>query len=383
MPFNHPLISSRPVWAEIHLDHLSHNFRAIRARISHQVKILAAIKADAYGHDAVAVARHLEQLGCDWFGVALPEEGAALREAGIIKPILCLGGFWFGQAASLLDYDLTPVIFDLALLKELDAAARERNTATRYHLKVDTGMGRLGVPDESLASFLAELGQWRNVTLDGVMTHLASADDPAKDDFTNRQIARFRQAVDMIKAAGFEPTFYHLANSAGVYGHPSAWGNMVRPGGALYGLWRDVLPPVTPAPDLKPVLSLHTRVVFLKSVPAGTALGYGGTFTTARVSRIAMLPIGYHDGYMRAFSNKTRVIVRGAFAPVVGRVSMDLIMIDVTDVPEVSVGDEVVLLGEKDGLRILAEELAHVANTICYEITCGISRRVPRKVVQG
>jgi alanine racemase len=375
------LAARRPVWAEIHLEHLTHNFRTIRAHVGAGVKILAAVKANAYGHGAVAVAQYMEQLGCDWFGVALPEEGIELRGAGIAQPILCLGGFWGDQAASLLNYDLTPVVYDRARLEKLDAAAHERQTVASYHLKIDTGMGRLGVPYESLSSFLVGLDQYRNVKLDGLMTHLASANDPAKDTLTKKQIERFMQAIEMIKATGFRPAYYHLANSAGIYGHPEAWGNMVRPGGVLYGLWRNVIARITPPPDLKPVLSLHTRIVFLKTVPAGTPLGYGGTYVTARLSRIATLPIGYHDGYRRAFSNKAQVIVRGAFAPVVGRVSMDLTLIDVTDVPEATIGDEVVLLGEKDGLRITADELAQLANTISYEIICGISNRVPRRVV--
>jgi alanine racemase len=378
---DHSLTPRRPSWAEIHLDHLTHNFHAVKSHVGAGVQVLAPIKADAYGHGAVAVARHLERLGCDWFGVALPEEGIALREAGVTRPILCLGGFWDAQADDLIEYDLTPVIYDLARLEQLDTAARKRDTVACYHVKVDTGMGRLGVPCESFEPFVSRLGQYKNARLDGLMTHLSSANDPAKEEYTDDQLDRFVRAAKVVEAAGLAPTYYHAANSAGVYGYPGAWGNMVRPGGVLYGLWRNVIARVTPQPDLKPVLSLHTRIVFLKSVPAGTPLGYGGTFTTARPSRIATLPIGYYDGYKRAFSNRARVIVREMYARVVGRISMDLTLIDVTDVPGVSVGDEVVLLGEKDGLRVTADELARLAHTISYEIICGISQRVPRRVV--
>jgi alanine racemase len=370
---SHPIVG-RPTWAEIHLDHLAHNFHAIKMQVGSQVKILAAVKADAYGHDAVIVARHLEKLGCDWFGVALPEEGALLREAGITRPILCLGGFYNDQAAMLLEYKLTPVVYDQWMLERLSAAARARATVATYHLKVDTGMGRLGVPVDVLESFLSQLDRDEPVKLQGVLTHLASANEPSKDEFTRLQIERFDRAVQAVKALGHEPAYFHLANSAALYRHSHPWVNMVRPGGALYGLF-------SPATELRPVMSLHTRIILLKTVAAGSALGYGGTFMTTRRSRIATLPIGYQDGYCRAFSNTARVIIRGRFAPVVGRVSMDLTLIDVTDVPEAALGDEVVWLGEKDGLSITAAELARKARTISYEITCGISRRVPRVVV--
>jgi alanine racemase len=367
-------LTGRPTWAEIHLDHLTHNFHCIKKQVGPEVKILAAVKADAYGHDAVIVARHLEQLGCDWFGVALPEEGIILRQSGVTRPILCLGGFYNDQAALLLEYKLTPEIYDLRLLEKLDAAARARDTVATYHLKVDTGMGRLGVPFDELESFLVHAGRYERVRMDGLLTHLASANEPSKDEFTRQQIERFERAVEMVKAAGHRPTYYHLANSAALYRHSRTWGNMVRPGGALYGLF-------SPATDLRPVMSLHTRIILLKTVPAGSALGYGGTVVTTRPSRIATLPIGYQDGYCRAFSNTARVIIHGWYAPIVGRVSMDLTLIDVTDVPEAAVGDEVVLMGEKDGLSVTATELAQKARTISYEITCGISRRVPRVIV--
>ncbi|MCS6805317.1 MAG: alanine racemase [Acidobacteriota bacterium] len=364
----------RPTWAEIHLDHLTHNFRVIKERVGAHTKILAAVKADAYGHDAVLVARHLETLGCDWFGVALPEEGVALRQAGVTRPILCLGGFYQGQAPLLLDFKLTPDIYSEWAIEQLDAAARARDMVASYHLKVDTGMGRLGVPMDQLASFLDHLRRYSHVRMDGVLTHLASANEPRQDAFTRQQMERFEHALAMIRAAGHQPREIHAANSAAVFRHPQTWGTMVRPGGALYGLY-------SPALVLKPVMSLHSQIILLKRVPAGSPLGYGGTFVTERPSQIATLPIGYQDGYMRAFSNTARVIIRGRYAPVVGRVSMDLTLIDVTDVPDVALGDEVVLMGQRDGLSVTAAELARKARTISYEITCGISRRVTRVVV--
>jgi alanine racemase len=253
-----------------------------------------------------------------------------------------------------------------------------------YHLKVDTGMGRLGVPFHQLSEFLKKADRLTHVKLDGLMTHLASADEPEKSDFTRHQIELFNRALAMIETVGVRPTHRHSANSAGMCGYPEAWANMVRVGAVLYGLWRDILPlwsPIGNQLSLKPVMSLHTRIMFLKTVGAGTPVGYGCTFTTERESRIATLPIGYHDGYWRAFSNRARVIVRGQWAPVVGRVSMDLTLIDVTDIPNVQVGDAVVLIGEADGLSVTAEDLAELAGTVSYEIVCGISPRVPRITV--
>lgn len=374
----------RPTWAEINLDHLVHNFRAVRSYVSDGVKICAVVKADAYGHGALPVAQTLERAGADGFAVALPEEGVMLREAGISRPILCLAGFWPGQEDILFDYRLTPVLSDIAAAERLEAKAHARGTTMVVHLKVDTGLGRLGLPLQELKDFLARFRRLTRVTLDGLMTHLASAGDPTKDDVTLDQIERFNQALRQIEAAGYRPRSRHLAASAGLYGYPQAWGTMVRPGGLLYGLWRDVLPPRSPLGrplTLKPVLSLHTRIMLVKTFAAGTPLGYGGTFITRRKSRIATLPIGYADGYRRALSNCGRVLVRGRWAPVVGLVSMDLTLIDVTDLPEAAPGDEVILIGEQNGQTLTAEDLAGTIGTLSYEITSGIGGRVPRRLV--
>ena len=385
-------MAARPTWAEIHLDRLAHNFRAVRARVGEGVKICAVVKADAYGHGAAAVARHLEAAGADWFGVATVEEAIALRQAGIARPILCFG-VASGQEALVLEHRVTPVIFEATQIERLDACARAHDVILDVHLEVDTGMGRTGVSLRELETVLRAFERSPHVRLDGLMTHLAAADDPARAEFTRAQIARFRDAMRIVETRGFRPTYRHLANSAGVRAYPEAWGNMVRPGGLLYGLWSSPrwsplasgaeLVLETPMGErvLQPVLSLHTRIVLLKDVEAGTPLGYGSAFVTARRSRIATLPIGYHDGYRRALSNRGRVLVRGRFAPVVGRVSMDWTLVDVTDIPEARVGDEVVVIGQADGQRITAEELAELCGTISYEITCGIGARVPRVLV--
>lgn len=375
-------ISRRPTWAEIDLNNLAANFNTIKQRVSPAARVMAIVKANAYGHGAVACARKLAS--ADWFGVALPEEGIELRTAGIAQPVLCLGGFWPGQAAMCLQQKLTPVVYRLDMIESLNQAAADAGVVVDVHVKVDTGMGRLGIRFDQLSEFLPALAQFRHVRVDGLMSHLAAADDAACRPLTLDQIHRFEEAVTVFRDHGYRPTHLHLANSAGIFGHRSAWGNMVRPGGVLYGLWRDVLPLSTSDAVLLPVMSLHSRISLLKWVPAGETIGYGCTFEASRRSLIATLPVGYHDGYMRGLSNRSHVVVRGVFAPVVGRVSMDLTLIDVTNVTGVEVDDQVTLLGwnrDHKELKIPAEELARIAGTLSYEVTCGIGERVPRVYV--
>ena len=380
---NHPSASSestgqRPTWAEIDLEALASNFRWVRERVHLGVRVMAVVKADAYGHGATACARKLAEEGADWFAVAMPEEAIELRRAQIEQPILCLGGFWEGQEKVCLSEKLTPVVYRLDMIEALDRAARAVQKVADVHLKIDTGMGRLGVRYDDVGEFADALRPLKNIRVDGVMTHFAAADNPSLDSFTKVQETRFRQAVEALRERGFSPTFEDMANSAGTFAHSESWGNMVRPGGVLYGLWRDILPPAPDPPGLKPVMSLHTRIMLLKEVQPGETLGYGCTFKASRKMKVATLPVGYHDGYVRALSNRGRVIVRGAYASVVGRISMDLTLIDVTDVPGVALHDRVTLMGEDDELLITAEEIAQIANTLSYEITCGISARVPR-----
>ena len=370
--------SGRPTWAEIDLDALAHNFSVIRERVGRDVKVLAAVKANAYGHGAVECARRLQNEGADWFGVALPEEGSELRNASITKPILCLGGIWQGQESICLQHNLTPVIFRLDVVEALNRAAADKQQTIDVHVKIDTGMGRLGVRAADISDFCDALKRFTNIRVDGLMTHLASADDEAQAAFTNEQLRRFEVSVSAFRERGFRPTHIHAANSAGVFAFANSFGNMVRPGGTLYGFIRDVLPPNIESPPLQPVMSLFSKIMLLKRVPPGETLGYGATFQTQRDSLIATIPLGYDDGYSRALSNKGRVIVRGQFAPVVGRVSMDLTLIDVTDVGGVSQDDRVTLLGSDGERSISAEDLGELAGTISYEITCGISNRVPR-----
>ena len=377
-------VPRRPTWAEIDLNQLAANFNQIKKRVGSIARIMAVVKANAYGHGAVECARRLAAEGADWFGVALPEEAIDLRNSGITQPMLCLAGFWPGQAAACIQHKLTTVVYRVDMLESLNRAATEAGAIADVHLKVDTGMGRLGVRPDELSEFVQTLHRFPNVRLDGLMTHFAAADDASCQPLTLDQIRRFDDAVAMVREHGYRPTHLHLANSAGIYGHHESWGNMVRPGGVLYGLWRDVLPAKISDPGFGPVMSLYSRIILLKWVPPGETIGYGCTFEASRRSLIATLPIGYHDGYMRGLSNRAHVIVRGTYAPVVGRISMDLTLIDVTDVAGVELYDRVTLLGSDRRnleLAVRAEDLARLAGTLSYEVTCGIGERVTRAFI--
>ncbi len=372
------IYSKRPTWATINLDNLAFNFHSVQKSVGDKVKYMAVVKADAYGHGAVECAKRLEKEGIDWFGVALPEEGLELRENHISKPILCLGSFWAGQENLLLENDLTAVIYNLDLAEKLNSAAKATGVKAKIHVKIDTGMGRIGVRFDEVNEFAECLLKFQNLEVEGIMTHFAVADDLLQNDFTNLQIKRFYEGVEIFESKGFRPVYKDLANSPAAVAHPNSHGNLVRLGGILYGLGDDVLPKEIALPETKAVMSLATKINHLKRVPKGETLGYGRTFSTEKDSLIATLPIGYQDGYSRGLSNCGRVIIRNKFAPVVGRVSMDWTIIDVTEIADVKLNDEVILIGSSPDLTVKTEELAEKTATISYEITCGINRRVPR-----
>ncbi|HEX9630705.1 MAG TPA: alanine racemase [Pyrinomonadaceae bacterium] len=377
------LTGHRPTWAGINLDALAANFHLVQDHVGPGVSVMAVVKANAYGHGAVECARRLEREGANWFGVALPEEGIELRNAGITRQILCLAGFWEGQAELCLQHALVPVVYRLDMLETIDRAALERSVIADVHLKIDTGMGRLGVRFDEVADLAHELQRFKNIRIDGLMTHFAAADEPSCEPLTDDQVKRFHNAVAAFRVLGYDPTFVHLANSAGIFAEPESWGNMVRPGGVLYGLWRDILSPSDRELDFHPVMSLHSRISLLKWVPQGETVGYGCTFEASRKTLVATIPIGYDDGYPRGLSNRSHALIRGVFATVIGRISMDLTLIDVTNVPDVKLNDEVLLMGESAGQSVSAEYLAKTAGTLSYEITCGIGSRVPRVFVEG
>lgn len=368
---------SRPSWAQVSIPNLIHNYRLISGYLRNS-ELMALVKANAYGHGAVECARALEQeAGTKWFGVALIEEGMELRRAGIEGRILCLGGIWDGQGEMTIEHGLTTVINRIDQAGELNARAGILGKKAVCHLKVDTGLGRLGIPLSDLPAFANQLRNCRHLEIEGVLTHLAEAD---ADDhsFTELQISRYWEAIEILRQAGIEPSLKHLANSAAIHGFPASHGDLARSGAAMYGYTRDVIGRSRPPYPVKQVMSLHSRIFQIKTVPAGTPLGYARTFVTSRASKIATLPIGYADGIPRQLSNKGEFLVKGRRVPIVGRISMDLTIIDVTELEVVDVGDEVVLIGEQEGERVTVEEWAERAGTISYEVACGIAARVPR-----
>jgi len=374
-----PGMRPRPTRAEIDLGALTYNFRLLADRAAPR-ETVAVVKADAYGHGAVACARTLEAAGTRWLGVATAEEGIALREAGVLARIIVLNGLFTGQADACLRHDLTPVVYRLATIEELNVAARSRPDPVRVHLKVDTGMGRVGIPDPEMPAFAAELKRFPHVEIEGLLTHLADA-DLADQAYSERQVVRFEAAATALLAAGHPVRLRHFANSAATAVGLAGAADLVRPGILLYG----ARPAREFDPDLplRPVMRLVTEAVFVKRVPAGTPLSYGRTFVTARESVIATLPIGYADGLSRKLSNRGQVLARGRRLPIVGRVCMDLTLVDATEIPDFKVGEEVVLIGSQGGGRIDVEDVADWAETIGYEVLCAISCRVPRVYSDG
>ncbi len=365
----------RPTVATIDLAALAHNFRQLRAR-ARPADVLAVVKADAYGHGAVACSRVLAREGASFLGVALIEEGLELRRAGIRTPVLVLGGSYGHRYDLLVAEELTPLVFRPEHLQELAAAARALGRAPVAHLDLETGMGRIGVGVEDLPAFL-DAAAAQGVSIEGLSTHFANADlrDPA---LTGVQLARFQAAAAILKAKGVTPRYLHLANSAATVSLPASHGTLVRPGVMLYGA--SPSDEFTHDAELLPVLRWTTEITHLKDVAAGTSISYGWQWTASRPSRIATIPVGYADGFDRRLS-AAEVLVRGRRVPVAGTVCMDQLMLDVTDVPEAGVGDAVVLIGEQGGERVTADELARVAGTINYDIFCGIGPRVPRRFV--
>lgn len=379
----------RPTWAEISLPALRRNFTRVRA-LAGRRKVMAVVKADAYGHGAVEVASLLEQCGVDWFGVATVEEAIELRAAGVRKPILLLGGIYMSEPAALIEHDLIPTVSSTARLDTYADCARRLGKPIEFHLKIDTGMGRLGIPANLLDPFL---DHWRELDrgcggalrLTGFFTHLASAEDLVATQ-TEEQLTVFRASLEQLRARGANPAWVHVSNSAALLARADIEENLIRVGALLYGYCLPiVLPPhapLRPLPVFEPALSFKSRVVFLKDHPAGTPLGYSASFFTRRPSRIATLPVGYADGLNRALSNRGDVIVRNGYARIVGNISMDLTLVDVTDIPGVSVGDEVTLLGKSDGCSVTANEVARLLGTIPYEVLCSVGKRVPRIYVE-
>jgi alanine racemase len=379
--------ATRPTWAEVSLATLRENFRAVQRHIGTGVTVCAIVKADAYGHGAAECARALEQEGARWFGVTSLDEAIPLREAGIRGRILLMTGFWRGEEEEIVHLKLTPTVWETGQIELFEKAAAALGVPNHpVHLKVDTGMGRLGVAPEDLPRICSALKSSPHLVLEGLATHLASSevlDAPS----VQAQLKSFDEVRDLLRNQGFNPPLVHAANTGAVISRRESWNTMVRPGIALYGYY---LPFERAGREVsgsglrlavKPALTWKTRILSLRDMRANQSLGYGGIYVTKAPARIAVLPVGYADGLNRKLSSQGRVIIREHYAPIVGRISMDLTLADVTGLPGVSVGDEVVLLGATDGLSVDAREHASLADTVLYEILCGISKRVPRRPI--
>jgi alanine racemase len=373
-----PADALRPTRAEVNLAALRHNLRVV-ARHAGESRVWPVLKADGYGHGAPAVARTLERAGAQGFCVALLEEAVELREAGIRTPILVMGGYYGGAYEEIVARGVVPVVYDASHLEGLARAARSLGRKVEAHLKVDPGMARLGVRMGELESFVAKAASFADcIELTGLMTHLACADESDEGAITVDQLGRFEEATRRLATVGLTPSVRHAANSAAVLrehadSRSSGLYDVVRPGIALFGI-----SPLGASSDLRPVMRVRSEIVDLRTIEAGESVGYGALFRASRPSRIATVPIGYADGLSRHLSNRGHVLVHGVRAPIVGAVSMDMSMIDVTDVPNVTMRDEVVVLGVQDKQLIGADEIAAHAGTIPWEILTSISRRVPR-----
>jgi alanine racemase len=377
------------IWAEIDLNAIAHNVRELRRRTDPGAEVMAVVKADGYGHGALEVARTALASGADWLGAARLPEAIALREAGLDAPILVFGYTPPADAGRLIDFDLRQSVYSLDAARAYSGAAEARGRKIRVHLKMDTGMGRLGMVPAALSgrdsghsageTFIREataIARLPGIGVEGIFTHFAAADS-ADLSSARRQLDLFLEVLADLKAGGLEFAVRHAANSAGLIALPESHLDLVRPGIALYGL--------KPSGEvdlagifLKPAMALKTRIIHLKAVPAGAAVSYGMTYRTPQPTVIATVPAGYADGYRRLFSSRGSMLVHGRRVPVVGRVCMDLTMLDVGAVPGARIEDEVVIFGRQGGESISADDLARDLGTIHYEILCGVAARVPR-----
>jgi alanine racemase len=376
--------AGRPVWAEISLQAILHNLRAIRKQVGASRKILAVVKSNAYGLGAVPVAKALQKAGTEWFGVTCANEGVELREAGIRKRILILTGFWPGEEQRLIQNNLTPTVTRVDDLDHLERSAKAAGgkSRLRFHLKINTGMNRLGIAADEVECFARKLAGCKHIELEGTFTHFASAEDFTAQQ-TNEQEKVFLACLERLRALGISPGIVHMANSGAICARPSTWADMARPGAILYGYYQSFDPPqkkqeVMGQVALQPCLSLRARIISLRNVPVGEGVGYAARFVTKRPSRIAVINAGYADGVVRALTNRGWALVRGKRVPLVGTISMDLTTLDLTDVPEAVLGDVVTIYGKDGDAAIEVSEVAHEIGTVTSDLLCALGRRVPK-----
>jgi alanine racemase len=384
----------RPVWAEVSLSALQQNLDAIRDYVNPPSekrktprKVLSIVKGNGYGHGGPEVSKALEKFASDWFGVASAGEGMELRKAGVRKPILVLGGFWPGEEKNLIAHNLTPAIHRCEHLALFDAAAaKARKRHVPVHLKIDTGMNRLGIAPTDMDCFANQLAKCKHLELNGTFTHLASSEvltDTPTGNQTAEQLQRFHQALDRLRVVRVTPGIVHIANSAAIAARPETWADMVRPGAVLYG-YHPGFDPMERRFEyeaklaLRPVMSLRARLLNVRSVASGVSVGYDGCWVAKRPSRVAVLAAGYGDGIHRSLGNCGTVAIRGHLAPIIGIVSMDVTMLDVTDVPDVAIGDIATVYGTDGQNTYPANVVARSIGTVTSDLISGISRRVPR-----
>jgi alanine racemase len=365
-------------YAEVNLDHLADNFHAIKRRVGDKVKMAPLVKAEAYGHGMIEAARIFQSIGADMLGVISVVEGVALREQGIDRPILVLSGFWLEEARAVVQYRLTPAVYDLGMAEALSRAAADlTKDSVPCHIKVDTGLNRLGVPFVEAAELTVKVSSLPNIEVEGIFSHFIF-DEPAKEE-NYHQLKRFRRVLAGLIERGMKIPVRHMANSNGVLSYPDSWFDMVRPGKLVYGC----PPKGTSLPGTKPVFSVKSSVFSLRGVPPLTPLSYNHTYKTRRDSVIATLPIGYADGLSRLLSSNGEVLIRGKRAPIVGVVCMNYVLLDVTDIPEAKVGDEVTILGRDGDEEITARDLAERLGVVPEEVLCRLGASLPRVYVEG
>ena len=361
----------RSTRAVVNLRAVAHNIAAVRRQIGNNRKLMAVVKADGYGHGALKVSIKALSSGADCLGVALPEEAEPLRKAGIAAPILVLGLIQPDEAYKVVHLGLEQTVCSLELAEALNAAAGNASVKINVHIKVDTGMGRIGILPQDLLEYCRKVKQLKHLNLKGIFSHFACADEN-DGDFTNRQIRIFDQAVREIAASGIRIPQKHLANSAGVMAHPASYYDLVRPGIMIYGLYPS--PEITRSIPLIPAMTLKSRVTQVKAVSRKKPISYGRTYYTSKPALVATLPVGYADGYNRRLSNRSFATIRGERAPLIGRICMDMCMFDVTAIKDIKPGDEAILFGESPTIDDIAEGL----DTINYEVVCAVGKRVPR-----
>lgn len=367
----------RPLWIEVNLKKLRNNFNTVKKAVGNKVKVIATVKQSAYGHGLIPVAQELTRLGVDSFGVGSIEEAVLLREHKLKQPILVLTAVLPAYADEFIRYGITPAVVDWEFAQKLDRAAARRKRISPVHVKIDTGMGRLGLHYKDAGTFLQKIANLKNIFIEGIYTHFPSADSDRK--FTQEQIVTFDRFLNQLKKQNIRFQYSHCANSAGVFNYQQAHFNMVRPGLVLYG----INPLSESSLAVEPIISLKSKIVFIKNIKKGMSVSYGRTYVSPRDTRIAIVAVGYADGYPWALSNNATVIIKDKLFPLVGRVCMDHIMVDLGVHENIAVGDEVILIGESKNHAITPSDLASWAKTIPYEITTRLSLKLPRVYKNG